>query len=69
MKAYALYILNLNEITTIEAHNAATRQAPQLWFDKLRDIESRYGIKLHRERCGYYALVGSTEYIAHKIEV
>ena len=67
MTAYALYILDLNSITTPEEHLKATRQPPQLWFDKLRDIEARYDIKLRRERVGYSTIKGNTEYIAHKV--
>lgn len=69
MTAYALYILDLNKITTPEEHNAATRLIPHSFFDKLRDIEAKHDVKLHRGRIGFSACKGNTEYIAFKITV
>jgi hypothetical protein len=69
MNAYALYIIDLNKITTPDEYNKALKQPPHKYFDKLHDIESHHGIKFNRGRYGHYATKGNTDYIAFKISV
>lgn len=69
MTTYALYVIDHTTPMTIDEYNAKLREMPQHYFDKLREAEAFYGIKLRRERCGFSVLKGNTEYVAIKISI
>ena len=69
MTAYALYVIDLEKVTTPDQRVAATRRIPDMYFDKLFQAEEHCGIKLRRERDGFSEIKGNTEYVAFKISI
>lgn len=64
---YRVEIIDMRFVHTVDDFLHAQNEAELRHFERIKDAENELNIKLHRERAGYSATVGSTMYNAYKI--
>ena len=66
MTKYRVKKIDTRKANTIEDYNILISNAPIIYCNGIKELETYCGGKLHKQRCGYSGIIANFEYIAEK---